>query len=100
MVVCQTIHRPSTATLLGSPVQFNAIQYNSLTYYVYFEVVVGGGGVLDYSIFEGVYNILSTLFTYTRWQAIRNTFQCNADQYTTTTHYDLRNKHNVELLPF
>ncbi len=33
-------------------------------------------------------------------QNIKSTFECNALQYNTTTHYDLNNKHKIELLPF
>ena len=59
------------------------------------EVIVGGGGVLECIILKSVPNILSTPLTYMRMA------KYNALQYTTTTtHYNLNNKHKVELSPF
>ena len=62
------------------------------------EVVMHGAGVLEYNILKSVPNILSpSMYINGLDKRIRNTAQCNALQYATTTiHHDLNNEHKVE----
>ncbi len=102
-------------TLLGTPVQSNAIQYNSsainstftkflmfsfcwlclkcVNSIIYFciEVTVKGAVVLDYIILRGGVFCPPYLPTW-GGQNIRNTSEYNAVQYSTTTNYDLSDK--------
>ena len=74
-----TVHLHSPISLLGTPVQSTAIQYNSSA---------------------TNYTLQSSINIHEGGKILGKTFQYNTLQYTNTPHYDLNNKQKVELSPF